>query len=175
MKHLGSKELVTQRLILRKILKEDAKEIFEGFINQENFLYYANKEKRTLEEEIESLVGIDNKYLNLSYYNWVITLKENKKIIGSINAHYIDEEEKVIINYALDDRYKNNNYMSESLVEVLRFLKEEVKIENIECGCVTKNIASKRVMEKANMKYVGILEKEVLLKDGYHDMHLFRY
>lgn len=175
MKHLGSKELVTQRLLLRKIVKDDAKEIFEGFINQENFLYYANKEKRTLEEEIESLEGIDNKYLNLSYYNWVITLKENKKIIGSINAHYIDEEEKVIINYALDDRYKNNNYMSESLVEVLRFLKEKVKIENIECGCVTKNIASKRVMEKANMKYVGILEKEVLLKDGYHDMHLFRY
>ena len=65
--------------------------------------------------------------------------------------------------------------MSESLIGVLRFLKEEVKIENIECGCVTKNIASKRVMEKANMKYVGILEKEVLLKDGYHDMHLFRY
>ena len=175
MKHLGSKELVTQRLILRKIVKDDAKEIFEGFINQENFLYYANKEKRTLEEEIKSLVGIDNKYLNLSYYNWVITLKENKKIIGSINAHYIDEEEKVIINYALDDRYKNNNYMSESLIEVLRFLKEEVKIKNIECGCVTKNIASKRVIEKANMKYVGILEKEVLLKDGYHDMHLFRY
>ena len=175
MKHLGSKELVTQRLILRKIIKDDAKEIFEGFINQENFLYYANKEKRTLEEEIESLVGIEDKYSNLSYYNWVITLKENKNIIGSINAYFIDEEEKVVINYAIDDRYKNNNYMSESLIEVLRFLKEEVKIENIECGCVTKNIASKRVMEKANMKYVGILEKEVLLKDGYHDMHLFRY
>lgn len=175
MKHLGTVFLETSRLILRKIVKNDAKEIFEGFINQENFLYYANKEKRTLEEEIKSLEGIDNKYLNLSYYNWIITLKENKKIIGSINAHYIDEEEKVIINYALDDRYNNNNYMSESLIEVLRFLKEEVKIENIECGCVTKNIASKRVMEKANMKYVGILEKEVLLKDGYHDMHLFRY
>lgn len=175
MKHLGSKELLTQRLILRKIVKEDAKEIFEGFINQENFLYYANKEKRTLEEEIESLVGIEDKYNNLSYYNWVITLKENKKIIGSINAYFIDEEEKVVINYAIDDRYKNNNYMSESLIEVLRFLKEEVKIENIECGCVTKNIASKRVMEKAKMKYVGILEKEVLLKDGYHDMHLFTF
>lgn len=175
MKHLGTVFLETSRLILRKIVKNDAKEIFEGFINQENFLYYANKEKRTLEEEIKSLEGIDNKYLNLSYYNWIITLKENKNIIGSINAYFIDEEEKVVINYAIDDRYKNNNYMSESLIGVLRFLKEEVKIENIECGCVTKNIASKRVMEKANMKYVGILEKEVLLKDGYHDMHLFRY
>lgn len=175
MNHLGTVFLETSRLILRKIVKDDAKEIFEGFINQEPFLYYANKEKRTLKEEIKSLEGIEDKYLNLSYYNWVITLKENKKIIGSINAHYIEEEEKVIINYAIDERDKNNNYMSEALIKVLRFLKEEVGIKNIECGCVTKNIASKRVMEKANMKYVGILEKEVLLKDGYHDMHLFRY
>lgn len=175
MKHLGSKELLTQRLILRKIVKEDAKEIFEGFINQENFLYYANKEKRTLEEEIESLVGIEDKYSNLSYYNWVICLTTNNCIIGSINAHYVVEEEKVIINYAIDERYKNNNYMTEALKEVLKYLKEEVKINNIECGCVVSNHASKRVMEKANMKYVGIKEKEVLLKDGYHDMHLFTF
>ena len=86
MKHLGSKELLTQRLILRKIVKEDAKEIFEGFINQENFLYYANKEKRTLEEEIQSLDKIDEKYQRDDYFNWIITLKDNNAIIGSINA-----------------------------------------------------------------------------------------
>jgi RimJ/RimL family protein N-acetyltransferase len=173
--HLGSKELITERLILRKLKKEDAKEIFEGFINQEKFLYYSNKEKRTLEEEIKSLEGIEDKYLNLTYYNWVICLKENGTIIGSINAHYIQEKDKVVINYAIDERYRNNNYMSETLIEVLKYLKEEVRISNIECGCVIENIASKRVMEKANMKYVGTLKKEVILKDGYHDMHLYRY
>ncbi len=175
MKHLGTVKLYTDRLILRRIVKEDAKEIYHGFINQDGFLYYANKEKRTLEEEIKSLEDIDNKYQELTYYNWLITLKSNKKIIGSINAHYCDKENKVLINYALDERYKNNNYMSEALMEVLKFLKEKVKMENIECGCVISNFASKRVMEKANMIYVGIKKKEVQLKDGYHDMHLFRY
>ena len=175
MKHLGTKKLITSRLILRRITLNDAEGIFEGFINQEEFLYYSNKERRTLEEEIKSLEGIDLKYLDLSYYNWIICLKENNKIIGSINAHFIPQENKTIINYALDNNYKNNNYMSEALREVLRYLKEEVSIPLIECGCVIENKASKRVMEKANMIYQGVLEKEVLLKDGYHDMHLFRY
>ena len=85
MKHLGTKKLITERLILRQIEESDAEEIYNGFINQPEFLYYANKKERTLEEEKESLKGINEKYEKLDYYNWVITLKETKKIIVSIN------------------------------------------------------------------------------------------
>ena len=175
MNHLGTKELVTSRLILRKIKLEDAKEIYEGFVNQDDFCYYDNKKKRTLEEQIKSLDNIEEKYLNLSYYNWVIVLKEVDCIVGSINAHYVEEEQKVIINYAIDNRYKGKGYMTEALISVLNFLKNEVNIPLIESGCVTKNIGSKRVMEKANMRYVGIKKDEVELVDGLHDMHLFIY
>ena len=40
MNHLGTITLQTNRLILRKINILDSKEIFEGFVNQEEFLYY---------------------------------------------------------------------------------------------------------------------------------------
>lgn len=169
----GSIKLESQRLILRKINKEDAEEIFLGFINQEEFLYWTNKNKRTLEEQIKSLEGIEEKYKNNHYYNWVITLKESKAIIGSINAHYVEEEDKVIINYGLDNRYFNNGYMSEALEKVLDYLHNDQKIKRIECGCCIENIPSKKVIEKNNMIYEGIIEKEVLLKDGYHDMYLY--
>ena len=65
--------------------------------------------------------------------------------------------------------------MTETLISVLNYLRNEVNIPTIECGCVTENTASKRVMEKANMKYVGIIKGEVELVDGLHDMHLFIY
>ena len=42
MKHLGTKKLITERLILRQIEESDAEEIYNGFINQPEFLYYAN-------------------------------------------------------------------------------------------------------------------------------------
>ena len=48
MKHLGTKELYSKRLLLRKIIEADAEEIYNGFINQEEFLYYANKESKKI-------------------------------------------------------------------------------------------------------------------------------
>ena len=62
MNSIGTKELYTERLVLRKFKESDAKELFLGFVNQEDFLYYANKEKRTLEEEQNALINIDKKY-----------------------------------------------------------------------------------------------------------------
>ena len=55
MNHVGTISLETKRLVLRRIYRDDAEEIYEGFVNQDEFLYYANKEKRTLDEEIKSL------------------------------------------------------------------------------------------------------------------------
>ena len=59
MNNIGTRTIETKRLILRKFTGNDAKEIYEGYVNQERFLYYTNKQKRTLEEEIESLKGIE--------------------------------------------------------------------------------------------------------------------
>ena len=62
MKHLGTITLITERLVLRRFKEEDAEGIFNSFVNDEGFLYYANKEKRTLEQEKESLIGIELAY-----------------------------------------------------------------------------------------------------------------
>ena len=172
MKHLGTKELYSKRLILRKIKEADAEEIYNGFINQEEFLYYANKQKRTLEEEKESLVGIDAKYQKSDYYNWLITLKDTKAIIGSINAN-IFQDDSVIFNYAIDNRYTKKGYMTEALDLVINFFLEDVKLDKVYCGCVTKNTASKKVMENNNMKLEKVIPKYVELSDGLHDMYLY--
>ncbi len=173
MKHLGTKKLITERLILRQIEESDAEEIYNGFINQPEFLYYANKKERTLEEEKESLKGIKEKYEKLDYYNWVITLKETKEIIGSINLKVEEINETVEFNYAIDNRYTNKGYMTEALNIVKDFCLNEINVNRFQGGCAVSNIASKKVMEKCNMKHEGILRNYLILKDGYHDMHMF--
>ena len=45
MNEIGTLKLETERLVLRRLEKNDAKELFEGFINQKEFLYYTNKLK----------------------------------------------------------------------------------------------------------------------------------
>ena len=116
---------------------------------------------------------IDVKYQRDDYFNWIITLKDNNAIIGSINASKY-EEKYLILNYAIDNRYTNNGYMKEALKLVLDYLTNEVSIEKIYCGCCVENIKSKKVMEKY-MDYVTTLKNHVILIDGLHDMHLYEY
>lgn len=50
MEQIGTQKIETECLILRKFTKEDSQEIFEGFRNQEEFLYYTNKKPVSLEK-----------------------------------------------------------------------------------------------------------------------------
>lgn len=175
MNSIGTKVLESERLILRRFRESDAKELYEGYINQEEFLYYANKEKKTLEEEIDSLKGIDDKYNNLDYYNWLITLKDNNKIIGGINLNVDNYNESLEFNYAIDNRYTCNGYMTEALNLIKDFCLNEIKVNRLYGGCEINNISSKRVMEKCDFKYEGILRKHLKLRDGYHDMYVFSF
>ena len=171
--HKGTNNLASERLLLRRIKEEDALELYNGFVNQEGFLYYANKQKRTLEEEINSLKGIDSKYLKDDYYNWVITLKDTKEIIGSINLRVEEINETVEFNYVIDERFCGNGYMTEALNLVKDYCFNELDINRFQGGCCVENIASKRVMEKCNMECEGVLRNYIILCDGYHDMYMF--
>lgn len=171
--HLGTKILQSDRLILRRFKETDAKEIFEGFINQQDFLYYTNKEKRTLEDEIISLKNIDKKYKNKEYYNWLITLKSNNKIIGAINLNVDNYNESLEFNYAIDDRYKGNGYMTEALNIVKNYCFNDLKVNRFFGGCEINNVGSKKVMEKCSLVYEGTLRNYLRLKDGYHDMLMY--
>lgn len=171
--HKGTKKLESSRLLLRRIYKEDALEIYNGFINQDGFLYYLNKEKRTLEEEISSLELIDEKNKSNDYYNWLITLKATGKIIGMIVLKTEDINECVEATYTIDENYSNNGYMSETLKLVIDYAFSELLVNRFQAGCVVSNEKSKRVMEKCGMKLEGILRDYVILRDGYHDMYMY--
>ena len=173
MEHKGTVVLKSNRLVLRRIVEDDALEIFNGFVNQEEFLYYANKKKRTLDEQINSLKNIDDKYLKLDYYNWIITLKDNGAIIGSINLRVEEINETVEFNYVIDNRYTKKGYMTEALCLVKDFCLNELLVNRFQGGCCVENIASKKVMEKSGMEHEGILRNYIILEDGYLDMHMF--
>ncbi len=170
MKNLGTKLLKTDSLILRKFEESDALEVFNGYINQEKFLYYANKKRLNLKEVEELMKNISSSY-NASVYNWVITKRDTKEIIGSINLK--TQDNGLLFNYAIDDRFSGNGFMTEALVAVRDFALKELEVDRIFGGCVKENIASKRVMEKSGFVYTHTEENSKKLSDGLHDMLFF--
>lgn len=173
MNNLGTQVLESERLILRRLKVEDAESIFNGVINQEEFLYYANKTKVTLEQEKQSLERAVKNYENLDYYNWAITTKEDGTIVGLIHLRVIEKNDSVEFSYAVDKSFTGKGYMTEALKLVLDFALNEMKVNRIQGACVTENIASRRVMEKCNMTCEGRLRKYIHLCDGYHDAFMY--
>lgn len=173
MESIGTQTLESDRLILRKITHNDGKEIFESFRNQKEFLYYANKQPTTLENQIKSLEDIDKKYESLDYYNWLITTKSENKIIGQIFLNVNQRNESVMFSYAIDKRFTCQGYMTEALLLVKKFAFDKIKVHRFEGGCVVSNTPSKRVMEKCGLVQEGILKDYVKLADGFHDMIMF--
>ena len=173
MNHLGTKKLISNRLILRKFLSNDSIELLEGYFNQDEFLYYANKTKKNLGEIEKWLLEVNDRYKEVNYYNWAIVLKDTNKIIGAINLRVNESNDCVEFNYAIDNRYTGNGYMTEALNAVKEFCMNELNVARFQGGCCIQNIASKRVMEKCNLVCEGILRKYIKLKDGYHDMCMY--
>ena len=174
MEHIGTKEINSERLKLRRYKLDDAKEMVDGYVNQKEFLYYSRHTPVNLDEETQELQTVEEKYASVEdYYNWAITLKSTGAIIGGIHLHMNLANDSAVFNYAIDNHYVNNGYMTEALNAVKDYAFNEIKLNRFEGACVQKNNASKRVMEKCGFIYEGTKRKCVKLCDGYHDMLVF--
>src|ERR1700743_3465614 len=106
--------LITERLILRELQSTDAPEIF---------LLRSNKEVNELIDRV-SATSIDDAYkfinmiitnqLNKESFMWVITLKDDPKLIGTIVYwNIVKEKNQAEIGYELLPQYHGKGIMHE--------------------------------------------------------------
>ena len=84
-----------------------------------------------------------------------------------------EKENNAIINNAIDNRFTGNGYMTEALEGVTEYLIKTSKFNKILAGCVSKNTASKRVLEKCGYKFIETKPNFQKLSDGQFDMMFF--
>lgn len=165
LKHKGSIDIKTDRLLLRKFRIGDAEEIFATWTNDERVAkytsWYAHEKIEDTRAYVEYMAGKNE----LCDYNWVIEL--DNKIIGSINVCYSDDCLEVAgIGYVLGYEYWGKGYTTEAVMAVIRFLFNDVNYRKIIAGCDSENAASSTVMEKVGMKREAVLREQIKRKDG---------
>lgn len=168
MKNLGTKKLETNRLILRKINKTDYKQAYKNWCNSdkvEKYVTWSKHDNETITKELYDKWILE--YDDKETYRWIIELKANKEVIGTIGvskkflAHSTCE-----LGYCLGDKYWNQGIMTEAVKRVIKFLFEECEAKTIWAEYLENNPASGKVMVKAGMTYEGILRKRVTDKEG---------
>jgi ribosomal-protein-alanine N-acetyltransferase len=164
----GTIQLETDRLLLRRLKKSDAKDMLKNWAGDNEVTKYLSWKTH---ENINITKGILQKWIesynNTEFYQWGIVIKKNKKLIGSIGV--VEESikmHKCEVGYCIGKEHWNQGIMTEALRKVLDFLLSDIGFIRVHSVHHIDNPASGKVMQKAGMKYEGRLRKFLLNNKG---------
>lgn len=106
------------------------------------------------------------------YRNVTSDSKVNKFLTWSLHKS-VEETRELLIDWG--ERYENSErycwaLVTEALIEVIRYLFEEVQVNRIEAGYDVNNPASGRVLEKVGMQKEGVLRRAGRNNQGLFDL-----
>ncbi len=172
MKNLGTVQIETSRLILRRFTLDDAKQMYDNYASDEKVTKYMTWQPHADIGVTKSLLRewVDA-YEKDDYYNWAIVLKDKEELIGSIGATQVfGKIDAVSVGYCLASKYWHKGYTSEALAAIIEFLFDKVRVNRIEATHDVNNPNSGGVMRKCGMTKEGVLRKRGYNNTGICDV-----
>lgn len=171
MQHLGTRDLETERLILRRFTLEDAQAMYDNWTSDgEVTKYLMWPAHESVEVSRAVLADWVAGYDKPDYYQWAIVPKDFGQPIGSIAVvHQDDRVGKAHIGYCIGKNWWHRGYMSEALEAVMEYLFESVGMRRLESRHDPRNPHSGAVMRKCGMKYEGTLRQSDWNNQGICD------
>lgn len=167
--------LETPRLRLRRFTEADVDDIWPVVSNPDfpKMMSWAAHSDRS---ETIGFVHAVNKSLEQNT-GVVWAIEHEGRVIGSISldsmvfelrAWRIDRAE---LGFWLAPEHWNKGLMTEAADAVMRCAFQTIGLHKVTVGCISENVASRRVVEKLGFRYVGRLEDDVW-RDGKWHAHL---
>ena len=138
----------------------DEQEIFALRSSDEINKYLDRPKANTLDEARNFITKIINGIAKNESIFWVVTPKDESKLLGTICLWKISKEEaKAEIGYELLPENHGKGIMQEVIPRVLEFGFEEIKLEMIEAELSPRNLKSVRLLEKNNFTMAPVNEE----------------
>ncbi len=162
MKHVGTKQIQTERLILRRFTLCDAGAMYRNWAADEEvtkYLMWAPHSALWVTEAV--LADWVEGYERENFYQWAIVLKEDgDEPIGCISVvSHDDAVKKAHVGYCIGRPWWHRGITAEALNAVIGFLFDEVGMQRVEARHDPGNPNSGAVMRKCGMRYEGTLRQ----------------
>ena len=171
MKHKGTINIYTERLILRKHKIEDADAMFNNWAKEKEVTKFLRWQPYKSVEDTQKIISEwIVSYKKNDFYFWTIELKETGDLVGDISVVNIDEETASIeLGYGIGTRWWGKGIIAEAGRALIKFFFEEVEANRVYAKHATGNPNSGRAMQKMGMKYEGILRQSGKCNQGIID------
>lgn len=152
------KKIETERLILIPLTAKELELLIMSIDKFEETIGYSYDGENLQEEmgtifaeQIPMVANAKEEYIFNTF--WMMVLKENMKIIGSIGFKELPNEQgEVEINYGINPRYWKKGYATEAVSAFSEWAFTSKKIIKVNAEVEDNNIASQKVLEKSNYK-----------------------
>ena len=149
-------ELYSDRLKFRKLTHMDASDFYALRSNPKVLSYLDRHPEHSVKEVFSIIDNIDMDIRSNKSIFWVICLKENNKMIGTISFWKTDPyHHRSEVGYLLMPEFWGRGYMDEALKRIIRYAWDEMKLHSIEANINPLNMASKNVLLKNGFKVEG--------------------
>lgn len=170
MRYAEFEELQTDRLCLRRITMEDARDYYAQLgIDSDVTKYMLFQPHKDISDAVASIEKHLRRYETGRNYRWVIAGRDDA-LMGVIDLLGFDEENSTCsFAYMLGRKYWGRGYGTEALEAVLAFAFGKMEMEQVQADHFADNAASGAVMRKVGMVYTGTVPGKYE-KDGVsHD------
>ena len=166
--------LETDRLILRRMTRRDAADVFLYSKDEEVARHVLWSAQKDISEAKEYLRYMARRYRNDEPSSWGIIEKKTGRLVGTIGyMAFSEENNSVEVGYSLARWLWNGGYMTEALSRVIEHTFDVMEINRIEAQHEITNPSSGRVMEKCGMLKEGVLRQRLYNKGAYVDVALY--
>ncbi len=153
--------LTTKRLTLRPIENSDAAFIFNLRTSEYNNRYLDLPIPESIDDCVSKVESIQKGIVANRHIYWAIDANESKEIIGTICLWNFDLlKERAELGYELKEDAQGQGYMTEALLAVLEYGKENLQLKTIEAYTHEKNDASSKLLKKQGFRIKGYQEEK---------------
>ncbi|MDI2588825.1 GNAT family N-acetyltransferase [Psychrobacillus sp. NEAU-3TGS] len=166
--------LETNRLILRKVSIDDAKDMYTYLSDQDVVKPMGLEPFETVEDVWDEIKWYQSIYEKGTGIRWGITLKDSNKVIGScgfLNRH--PKHYRTEIGYELSSDYWGQGIASEALKAVSKYGFEHFQLERIEALIELTNIPSQKLVEKQGFQREGLLRHYEFANGKFEDLYMY--
>jgi [ribosomal protein S5]-alanine N-acetyltransferase len=167
-------ELVTERLVLRKVTKKDVNEMFFLRSDERLMTYIGRPRCKSTDESLKFIKMILEQQKKEERINWAITLKENPLLQGNICLWRINKTHyRAELGYALHPDLQGKGLMHEAVRAVLDYGLNFMNLHSIEAQTSPLNKASIKVLERAGFVQEGHFKENFFFEGKFYDLTVF--
>ena len=167
--HIGTNEIETERLILRRFEHTDDEAMLKYWIADEKIQSLYSEPVYTTKEAVKELL---DKYISSyekdDYYRWAIIEKTTGECIGQIAYFLVDSKNQFAeIEYCIGSEFQCNGFATEATKAVIAYGFDKMNLHKVQICTKTINLPSKRVIAKCGFTYEGTLRDYFYLNGEY--------